>query len=375
MKILILSDCNNPHTIKLVKSFSKQNNIEVFLYGLERLKVNDYLTLKNFNVKTLDIKVKKSGTISKIKYLQAIFDIKKIIKEFRPDIVHAHYASSYGLLGVLSGFHPLVISVWGSDIYIFPKKTFMHKIILKYNLKKADKILSTSFAMAKETSKYTNKNIDVIPFGVDLDVFKSKKVLDSYYAPFNSEDIIIGTVKSLEKIYGVEYLIKAFKIVLDKHKNLPLRLLIVGGGSLKKSLISLTKELKIDDKVKFVGKIPYYDVCIYHNIIDISVFLSLSESFGVAVVEASACEKPVVVSNVGGLPEVVDNGLTGFVVPVKSEKKAAEAIEKLILNRDLRVKMGKNGRKKVEELYNWNNNFRDMNNVYIGLQNKVIDNE
>lgn len=375
MKILILSDCNNPHTIKLVKSFSKKNNIEVFLYGLERLKVNDYLTLKNFNVKTLDIKVKKSGTISKIKYLQAIFDIKKIIKEFRPDIVHAHYASSYGLLGVLSGFHPFVISVWGSDIYIFPKKTFIHKIILKYNLKKADKILSTSFAMAKETSKYTNKNIDVIPFGVDLDVFKSKKVLDSYYAPFNSEDIIIGTVKSLEKIYGVEYLIKAFKIVLDKHKNLPLKLLIVGGGSLKKSLISLTKELKIDDKVKFVGKIPYYDVCIYHNIIDISVFLSLSESFGVAVVEASACEKPVVVSNVGGLPEVVDNGLTGFVVPVKSEKKAAEAIEKLILNRDLRVKMGKNGRKKVKELYNWNNNFRDMNNVYIGLQNKVIDNE
>lgn len=354
MKILILSDCNNPHTIKLVKSFSKKNNIEVFLYGLERLKVNDYLTLKNFNVKTLDIKVKKSGTISKIKYLQAIFDIKKIIKEFRPDIVHAHYASSYGLLGVLSGFHPFVISVWGSDIYIFPKKTFIHKIILKYNLKKADKILSTSFAMAKETSKYTNKNIDVIPFGVDLDVFKSKKVLDSYYAPFNSEDIIIGTVKSLEKIYGVEYLIKAFKIVLDKHKNLPLKLLIVGGGSLKKSLISLTKELKIDDKVKFVGKIPYYDVCIYHNIIDISVFLSLSESFGVAVVEASACEKPVVVSNVGGLPEVVDNGLTGFVVPVKSEKKAAEAIEKLILNRDLRVKMGKNGRKKVKELYNWN---------------------
>jgi len=101
----------------------------------------------------------------------------------------------------------------------------------------------------------------------------------------------------------------------------------------------------------FTGKVNYGEVPKYHNMLTISVFPSIfeSESFGVSILEASACEKPVVVSNVGGLPEVVDDQKTGFIVPPKDPEKLAEAIEKLILNESLRLQIGKAGRIMVKE--------------------------
>jgi len=83
----------------------------------------------------------------------------------------------------------------------------------------------------------------------------------------------------------------------------------------------------------FTGKVPYNEVPKYQNMLTISVSVSDSESFGVAILEASACEKPVVVSNVGGLTEVVEDGVTGIIVPPRNPEKTAEAIEKLLLDK------------------------------------------
>jgi glycosyltransferase involved in cell wall biosynthesis len=98
--------------------------------------------------------------------------------------------------------------------------------------------------------------------------------------------------------------------------------------------------------------------------IDISVIVSNQESFGVSVIEAGACENPVVVSNVGGLPEVVEDGVTGIIVPAKNPIATADAIEKLILDKSLRESMGKAGRKRVEALYKWENNVEQMMEIY-----------
>jgi len=360
MKILLLSDPNSVHTIKWAKALAGRN-IDITIFGLGDLIVKDYLGINNIEIKTLNQSVTNAeGALNKIKYVKALPIVKKIIQEFNPDIVHAHYASSYGLLGALSGFEPFVLSVWGSDVFSFPKKSFIHKQILKFNLKKATKILSTSHVMAEETKIYTNKNIEVIPFGIDLEKFMPLKV----NSLFNDDDIVIGTVKSLEKTYGIEYLIKAFKILCDKYPLLPLKLLIVGGGSLEEYLKNLTKELNIENNTIFTANIPFVEVPKYHNMLTVSVSVSNSESFGVAIIEASACAKPVIVSNVGGLPEVVKDGVTGIVVPPKDPDETANAIEKLILDQDLSKQMGLNGRERVKKLYNWDDNVQQMIQIY-----------
>lgn len=362
MKLLLLSDPNSVHTIKWAKSLA-QNDIEIIIFGLGDFTVNDYDEISNIEVKTLNEKVTRDeGALSKLKYLKALPLVKGIIKDFKPDIVHAHYATSYALLGALSGFHPFVLSVWGSDVFSFPLKSPIHKMMLKYNLKKADKILSTSHVMAKETKLYTNKDIEVTPFGIDMQQFRPMEV----ESLFDENDIVIGTVKTLEDKYGIEYLIRTFKIVSDKYLNLPLKLLIVGGGSLESSLKKLVKELNIEDKTVFTGKVPFTDVPKYHNMLSVSVSVSVSnsESFGVAIIEASSCGKPVVVSNVGGLPEVVEDGISGFVVPPRDPRKTAEAIEKLVLDKSLRGQIGRNGRERVNKLYNWEDNVKQMINIY-----------
>jgi len=363
MRLLLLSNPNSVHTIKWAKSLA-DNGVDIIIFGLNDFIVNDYVNYPNIEVLTLNESLsRKEGSMSKLKYLKALPAIKRIIKEFKPDIVHAHYATSYGLLGALSGFSPFVISVWGSDVFSFPKKSFIHKAMLKFNLKKADKILSTSHVMAKETALYTNKNIEVTPFGIDMEQFKPMTV----ESLFTQEDVIIGTVKSLEKEYGIEYLIKAFKILSDKYKELPLKLLIVGGGSLDLKLKQLVKTLNIENQTVFTGKVPFDDVPNYHNMLSISVFVSNNESFGVSIIEASSCAKPVVVSNVGGLPEVVEDGVSGFIVPPRDPEATAKAIKKLILDKDLNHQMGQAGRQRVERLYNWTNNVNHMLSIYKDL--------
>jgi glycosyltransferase involved in cell wall biosynthesis len=151
-----------------------------------------------------------------------------------------------------------------------------------------------------------------------------------------------------------------------------LKLLIVGGGSQDKYLKELVKKLEIDRDTVFTGKVPYDEVINYYNMLDIYVAVSTldSESFGVAVLEASSCEKPVIVSDVGGLPEVVENGVTGFVVPARDSDSTAIAMEKLILDKQLRERFGANGRSRVLKNYLWQDNVRQMQEIYEEMLNK-----
>lgn len=367
-RILFLSDVNSAHTRKWAESLAKKG-FKIGVFSLSPCTSDWFEGFPNITVFS-SVKLTPEQFIasdfSKVAYFKELRALKEIIKAFKPDIVHAHYATSYGLLGVLTKFKPLIISLWGSDIFDFPRKSFLHKAVLKYNLKMADRILSTSYVMAEETKKYTDHPILVTPFGIDMELFKPQQVKSL----FDENDIVIGTVKVLDEVYGIDYLIKAFKLLKEKYPQLPLKLLIVGRGQQTEDLKNLATQLKIADDVVFTGFIDHALVPAYHNMIHVSCFLSNSESFGVSVLEASSCEKPVVVTNVGGLPEVVDDSSTGFIVPPRDEAAASQAIEKLILNSDLRKTLGKKGREKVSLLYDWNKNLEEIIQIY----NDVLSN-
>lgn len=364
MKILLLADPASSHTVKWANSLNNAG-FEIKIFGLSDYNPDAYnkniaIITRSFSEK---IKNKKDGNFQKSVYLFSLSDLKKVIKDFKPDILHAHSASSYGLLGALTGFHPYFVSVWGSDVYIFPKKSLLHKSIYKFVMKKGDKIFSTSHAMKKETSLYTKKEISVIPFGIDTNVFKAEDVKSI----FDKNDIIIGTVKKMEDHYGIKYLIDAFRLTADSNPKLQLKLLLVGGGRDFERYQNYIQAQGLNEKVVMTGLVPYSEVVKYQNMIDISVIPSLSESFGVSVLEASACEKPVIVSDTGGLPEVVKDGITGFIVPPKDVNAISEKLNELIHNRELRIKLGKNGRKFVEENYRWEYCVQLMKNEYLSL--------
>ncbi len=360
----MLGDPDAIHTVRWANALAKRG-LDIFVFGLSSFTHSQFDPKVNVDFISSGKKIKSQndGSFIKIVYLRAIPHLKNIIKDFNPDILHAHYASSYGLIGALSQFHPFILSVWGSDVFCFPRKSFLHKSILKYNLSKPDVILSTSKYMADETTKYTDKDIIITPFGVDLKMFQSKGKSEKN----KGTDIVIGIVKTLEETYGIEYLIKAFYKVKEEIPTINFKLLIVGGGSLELKLKKLVNELNLTEYVVFTGLVSHDEIPNYLNMIDIFVAPSINESFGVAIIEAGACEKPVVVSNAGGLKEIVEDNVTGIIVPQKSVESLTEAIKKLVLNKELRITLGKNGRQRVEKFYNWETNVDQMLTIYKAL--------
>lgn len=364
MKIIFLGEAGSIHTIRWVNSLSEKG-IEVILVSLKG----------NFdNVEKISKKVKviylPFGT--KLGYYLNVFALKKIISKEKPDLINAHYASGYGTLGRLSGFNKKLLNVWGSDVYDFPNESKLKKRIIEKNLKNYTAIASTSYCMAEETKKYLenkSKEIFITPFGVDTEKFKNLNIEKK------ENEITIGIVKTLTEKYGIEYLLKAIKElenILDIENYKKIRLLIYGKGELKNKLEDLTKELQIEDKVIFKGYISNEDVPKALNEMDIFVVPSIldSESFGVAAVEAMACEIPVIASSVGGLKEVIVDKETGYLVPKKDHKEIAKYLKKLILDKNLRTSLGKNGRKRVLENYDWNSNVDYMIKIYREIVNE-----
>ncbi len=364
MKILLLSDTYSEHTEKWALGLAN-SGIKVGLFSFNKASYNWHVHENITVFFEPDAKINAESTLTKIAYIKYVAVLKKIIKHFNPDILHAHYATSYGFVGALTGFHPFVISSWGSDVMKFPNKNFVAKSILKFNFKRADLLCATSFTIEEYIHQVTDKPVTVIPFGIDLNEFKPKNVSSL----FNADDFVLGSIKPLESLYNIDILIKAFHKLLQKYDNL--KLLIVGEGSDKDTLSQICKDLGIFEKVIFTGRIPFKEISNYYNMLDVLVNISEYESFGVSVVEAMACEVPVVVSNVGGLKEVVKDDLVGLKVNVGDVNDTAKAIERLIIDENLHEQMAVNARKHVEEKYNWHNNLKQMINEYSKLLTKT----
>lgn len=292
---------------------------------------------------------------SMVGYFTNAWRAREILTQWRPDIVNAHYASGYGTTAALCGVRPLLLSVWGSDVYDFPYESAFKARLIRSNLRLATAVASTSHAMALQVQRLVPAIIDiaVTPFGVDLTRFVPDRSRRSHGR------LTIGIVKSLAPKYGVDLLLRAFAgLIADSDvKLLPdeCRLLVVGDGPQRGELESLARELGIVSCVEFAGAVPHADVPAWLNRLDVYAAPSRldSESFGVAVIEASACALPVVVSDVGGLPEVVREGETGLVVPRDDVPALQAALKRLALDSQLRERLGQGGRAHVEREYEW----------------------
>ena len=303
-----------------------------------------------------------------IGYFTMVPGVRKLLNVIRPDLVNAHYASGYGTTARLVGHHPWLLSVWGSDVYEFPYKSVIHKWLVRKNLSAADKVASTSRCMSDQTRSLEPglSDIELTPFGVDLRAYPS--MVASFAR--NKEKIVIGTVKSMKPVYGIDLLIESFALLVGRladrdGSSFPqLELHLIGGGEQLGELRSLAERLGVAEYVFFKGKVPHSQVPSELSRLDIFVALSRSESFGVAVLEAGASGLPVVVSDRGGLPEVTLDGKTGIVVPAEDPHGAADALEKLVLDPDLRYWMGGMAQRHVAESYSREFCLRTMISAY-----------
>lgn len=358
MKLLFLAAGNSIHTIRWVNTLSEKGH-DVYLVYLP----NHSPDVDKINC---DVKLHSLKYGGNKGYYLNTKEIKKIVEKIKPDVINAHYASGYGTLARLSKMKPLLLSVWGSDVYDFPYKNFITEKIVVKNILNSDMIASTSSIMGEQVKKLVNKpnmNIETTPFGVNTDLFEVKKHKQT------KENIKIGIVKTLAPKYGITMLISAISDL--RASDYDVYLDIYGDGPQKKELEELIKKLNLEKYVKLMGRVPNTEVPKILLTFDIFAVSSIydSESFGVAVVEAMAAGLPVVASDVDGFTEVVENNVTGFIYPRDSKAELVKYLATLIEDNDKRSDMGEKGRKRVETFYNWDENVKKMESLY----RKLVD--
>ncbi len=353
MKIAFVSAAGSVHTVKWVNALARRGHT-VRLYSLP----NHKNIQQNIDPEVTVIYLKTGGFQG---YFLNAKELKQQVDAFGPDVVNCHYASGYGTLVRLAKLHPLLLSVWGSDVYEFPLKSPIHKKMVLKNLQKADALASTSHVMAKQVNRVFGfqKEIFITPFGVDCGLFAPAASLES------REEFRIGAVKALEPTYGMGYLIEAFalfdQMIGEETKT---SLVIYGKGEQKEELQRQIDSLGLSAKAKLAGVVPNTEVPAILNQMDVVCLPSLSESFGVAAVEAMACGVPVIASDVDGFLETVEHDVTGFLVPTKDPQAMAKRMLELANNPDLRHQMGAAGRERALRLYDFQKNVDAMEIYY-----------
>lgn len=355
MKICFLAPSDSAHTKKWCRYFvSRGHEVHVISFCDEEIE-GVYLHYVSTGA---DI---NGGDAQKLKYILKARTVRRIVKSIRPDVINAHYATSYGVVAALAGLKNYVLSVWGSDIFVFPRKSFLHKTLLKFSLARADYLFSTSKAMAEEAAKYTKRSFEITPFGVNMELFLPAKRNRS------DQNFVIGTVKTLAPDYGIDVLLKAIAMVKKEQPQIPLKLRIAGNGPCQDEYHALASELGIEDLTTWLGFIPQEQAAIEWANMDIAVVCSNNESFGVSAVEAQSSGCPVIISNIPGLMEATKPGVTSIVVSKGDVRSLADAVIDLYNDEALRKQMGAAGRAYVTENYEINACFHKVEMLYSNI--------
>lgn len=357
MKICFLAPADNYHIVKWCKWFADKGN-EVYVISFTPGEIQG---VKIFNINSgADV---NSPDKEKIKYLFQSGRVRRCVQTISPDVISVHYATSYGTVAALARLKKYALSVWGSDIYEFPNKSILHKMMLKYSLRHAAFLFSTSQALAGETSKYRKKNIYITPFGVDMNLFHPDKRNRDKDGKF-----VIGNIKALNKKYGIDVLLKAAHRVIKMRPDINLEVRIAGRGVEEDNLKNLAEDLGISDKVVWIGFIQQSEAAKEWANMDIGIISSIVESFGVSAVEAQASGIPVIISDIPGLKEATNPGITSRVVSINDYESLSKEIIYMYDHSEVRCEMAIKARSFVEERYEIDYCFEKIESLFQQLK-------
>ena len=323
-------------------------------------------------------------SLNPIRDQKAYKKIKKIIIDFKPDIVHTH-ASKAGALGRMAAFNlkvPVILHTFHGhvfDAYFSKASSIFYKNIERNLAKKSTRIIAISEIQKYDLShKYkicSDDKIEVIPLGFDLQKFQDniaekRKLFRNQYKIEDSE-IAITIIGRLVPIKNHELFLNAIKIISAGIKK-KIRVFIVGDGESRQFIQSKAKELELSftDKLEnsnanlitFTSWIKDIDRVVAG--VDIVALTSLNEGTPVSLIEAQAGNKPIVTTNVGGIENVIIPGKTALLSGNNDLKGFSENLFELVENDELRTNLSKEGWAHVKEKYHYTRLVEDTRNLY-----------
>ncbi|MCC6019382.1 MAG: glycosyltransferase family 4 protein [Candidatus Verstraetearchaeota archaeon] len=357
-------------TYELAKSLANSN--EIFILSLSSKSASEQIDFKDKNLHVFPIL--KYGKFSLIKNFFTVF---KFLVRVRCDVVHAQYvfpSALWGLAGKILRI-PVVVTSHGVDIQKDKSIGYgmrLYRSLAMYiwlTLKLIDIHIVVSKSMVKDAIEAGSNpsKIQVVYNGIDTrkaSLLGDIETVEKY--GIHKEDFVILYLGRLHPKKSLEDLVKAFPRVVQKVPNA--KLVIAGKGSEEAKLKKLVEELKLQGKVIFTGFVSENEKWSLLKRCDVFVLPSIVEAFGIALIEAMACGKPVIATRVGPFPEIIKNGETGILVPAHSPSDLADAIINLAQDPEKRMLIGKKAKEEVENRFD----IRKIANDYLKVYNMVV---
>ncbi|MBU6324013.1 MAG: N-acetyl-alpha-D-glucosaminyl L-malate synthase BshA [Bacteroidetes bacterium] len=297
-----------------------------------------------------------------------------IVKTAHLDLLHVHYAIPHASAALLAKFIlkeqginiPVITTLHGTDITLVGREATFEPVV-SWSINHSDGVTAVSESLKRDTHAnfHISRDIRVIPNFIDFSRFskKPKEHFKKAIAP-NGERILVHT-SNFRKVKRVEDVVRVFAEV---SRAMPARLLLIGDGPERSNIEKIARELDICERVTFLGKQEAIEEIL--SVCDLFLLPSESESFGLAALEAMACEVPVVSSNAGGIPEVNVHGVTGYLSDVGNVASMAGHAIALLSDEALLLDFRKNALHKAKEF-----DLKKILQEYVSYYEEVISNQ
>jgi glycosyltransferase involved in cell wall biosynthesis len=361
MKLLIIShSCVTPINQQFYVELERQTNWQITIvtpsnWKSEYGKILNPQPWSNYQGRLLGLPVWLSGNIPLHIYRSTFI---QLLKELEPDFIYVHqepYAiqtAQIYLANSLSINKPIAFFTWQN---IFKRYPFIFRQIEKLTFQKTN-IAFTGSRSAEEVlrQKDYQGNCVMLPSGIDTDIYtysnQAEELKNNLRAGEN--EVIIGYLGRIVAEKGLKTLLQA----LEQIQELPWRLVMVGAGEYETEFKRIANELKLNQRISYLGYIPHTEAPVYLSAFDLLVLPSETqpnwkEQFGRVIIESMACNTPVIGSNSGEIPYLIESTGGGLTFPEAQPKALAEQLSKLIRDRNVRLSLGEQGRQSVVRNY------------------------
>jgi len=298
--------------------------------------------------------------------LKLLAGLKKVIREFSPDLIQAGPIQRSAFLAALTGFHPLLSMSWGYDLLMDVYKNKWWVWATKFTLRRSDALLGDCNTIRNLSIDYgmNPDRIVTFPWGANIDKYSPGEDSSLRRRLGWGEDIfVLLSTRGWAPIYGVEDLAKAFAQVAQQHPEL--RLLMLGNGPLAPKIRRIFINARVQDQVHFPGLVNQNDLPNYYRAADLYISTSHSDGTSISLLEALASGKPVLLTDIPGNQEwVTQPGEVGWLFNDGDVDALREGILRALDQREQLSAMGVAARQLAEARANWENNFPKLFDAY-----------
>jgi glycosyltransferase involved in cell wall biosynthesis len=308
-------------------------------------------------------------------------DLKRVLREIKPDLVQAGPLQTCALLVALAGFRPLVSVSWGSDLLLEADRSAWNRWATRYTLARSAAMVGDCAPVRQKAVAYgmPDERIVTFPWGVDLNHFSPDGDAAAQRRPIfpgasasDAAPFVLLSTRGWEPVYGVDVIARGF--VLAAHQHPELQLLMLAGGSQAGLLRQIFQLGGVSDRVHFPGQVNQAELPHYYRSADLYVSASHSDGTSISLLEAMASGTPVLVSDIPGNREWVQPGVQGWWFPDGDPQGLAQGISDAVLQRTRLAEMGRAARRLAEEQADWEKNFPQLLKAYkIAVHHPLVE--